>query len=331
MAALIRWLPLAALLLLTGCGGFGRSSDGAPSRQLDPNRIEDAIPRRDPITSAGNKNPYTVLGKTYRILPSSKGYKARGVASWYGTKFHGESTANGERYDLYGMTAAHCTLPIPTYVLVTNLENGKQCVVRVNDRGPFAEGRIIDLSYAAATKLGYAHKGTALVEVSAIDVDNWPPRGGVAEAAPRAIATPAPAALPAPIPSSASATGGRGEGVGGAPIVDPGAPNIDAVKADRVNAINAAQVSAASGVSGGSHYVQVGAFGSNQAAEKLRGRLAAATSYRVAVQPTTGTPVLYRVRVGPFSNAIDAERAREQLHSQQIDGARVIEDAAVRQ
>jgi rare lipoprotein A len=309
-----------------------------------------------------------VLGKTYRILPSAKGYKARGVASWYGTKFHGESTANGERYDLYAMTAAHCTLPIPAYVLVTNLENGKQCVVRVNDRGPFVEGRLIDLSYAAATKLGYANKGTAQVEVSAIDVDNWPPRRGFAErSSPATVITPPLAAAPIPVPIAAprSAPGGepietvsdqpvrneslrndrilsdaapdrsaRGEyvsgtGVGGAPVVATNAPKIDVAEADAVNAINAAQVSASNG-SGGMHYVQVGAFGNNQAAEKLRARLAASTGYRVAVQPTSSGPVLYRVRVGPFTNAIDAERAREQLHNQQIDGARVIEEAAPR-
>jgi peptidoglycan lytic transglycosylase len=353
MAALIRFrsLPVvAALLLLAGCGGLDRKSDGAPSRTLDPNSIEDAVPRRDPVTKAGNKNPYTVLGKTYRILPSAKGYKARGIASWYGTKFHGESTANGERYDLYGMTAAHCTLPIPAYVLVTNLDNGKQCVVRVNDRGPFAEGRLIDLSYAAATKLGYAHKGTARVEVSAIDVDNWPPRSGFAELSlPRTVTAPSPAALPLPAPiaargepiemvgvnDSVPGQSARGEyvsgtGVGGAPIVNTNAPKIDVAEADAVNAINAAQVSASNGSSGGAHYVQVGAFGSNQTAEKLRARLAASTGYRVVVQPTLNAPVLYRVRVGPFTNAIDAERAREQLHNQQIDGARVIEEAAPR-
>jgi rare lipoprotein A len=346
------------ITLLAGCGGLSRS-DGAPSRQLDPSRIDDAVPRRDPITKAGNKNPYTVLGKTYRILPSSKGYRMRGTASWYGTKFHGESTANGERYDLYAMTAAHCTLPIPTYVQVTNLENGKQCIVRVNDRGPFVGGRLIDLSYAAATKLGYAHKGTAMVEVTAIDPDNWPANVADRPAASLNAAS-APAALAVPVAKPSAASGGaangamvnaRGGGVGGAPIIDnspsanssaganvkSGAVNgaaandggnvtIDAVKADTVNAINAAQVAAEDGVAGGTHYVQVGAFGSNTTAEKLRARLAGATAYRVTVQPTLAAPVLYRVRIGPFTNAIDAEQAREQLHAQRIDGARVVED-----
>ena len=146
--------------------------DSAPIVKVDAGNITDAIPRRDIITRAGNKNPYTVLGKTYHLLPSSKGYKARGVASWYGTKFQGRPTANGELYNLYAMTAAHKTLLIPSYVKVTNLENGRTVVVRVNDRGPFHDDRIIDLSYAAAVKLGYADKGTVFVEVESIDVDS---------------------------------------------------------------------------------------------------------------------------------------------------------------
>lgn len=203
MNALRRPLLLAFATLLAACGSVG-GGDGTPSRRLDPDRIEDAVPRREPIRSAGNKSPYTVLGKTYRVLPSAHGYRARGTASWYGTKFHGRSTANGERYDVYGMTAAHTSLPIPTYVRVTNLENGRQAVVRVNDRGPFAHGRLIDLSYAAATKLGFAHKGTAQVEVEAIDVDNWPPSRGYASrpAAPAAApAAPAPRAAPSMRPA----------------------------------------------------------------------------------------------------------------------------------
>jgi rare lipoprotein A len=178
---------LLATALLAGCFG-GARRDGVPSGRLDPHNIPDAQPRHEPVTRAGNKNPYTVLGKTYRILPTAKGYRARGVASWYGSKFHGEKTANGETYDALAMTAAHTTLPIPCYVQVTNLENGRRAIVRVNDRGPFVDNRIIDLSYAAATKLGYANKGTALVEVAAIDVDNWPSRE--AAPAPAGVAPP---------------------------------------------------------------------------------------------------------------------------------------------
>lgn len=171
---------LAAILLLavvlSGCfsSAVNRGPrDGAPSGSIDVSRIPDAVPKWEPVTKAGNKSPYTVLGKTYRVLPSSNGYRQRGIASWYGTKFHGRKTSNGETYSMYAMTAAHKTLPIPSYVRVNNLENGRSVIVRVNDRGPFHGGRIIDLSYAAAKKLGYSDNGTASVEVIAIDPVNY--------------------------------------------------------------------------------------------------------------------------------------------------------------
>ena len=148
------------------------AKDGAPSDYLDPNSIADAVPEPVVIRLAGNSNPYTVLGKTYRLVDDHRGFTQRGLASWYGTKFHGQRTANGEIYSLYAMTAAHRSLPIPVYVRVTNLDNGRQTVVRVNDRGPFHDDRIIDLSYAAAVKLGFAEKGTAPVEIEVIDTDN---------------------------------------------------------------------------------------------------------------------------------------------------------------
>jgi rare lipoprotein A len=128
-------------------------------------------PRPERIGPAGNTSPYQVYGQTYHIMPSASGYREEGVASWYGTKFHGELTSNGERYDLYALSAAHKTLPIPSYVRVTNLNNGRQIVVRVNDRGPFHGDRIIDLSYAAALKLGYQQHGTARVSLEAITFD----------------------------------------------------------------------------------------------------------------------------------------------------------------
>ena len=130
--------------------------------------IGDAQPRVEQRTRRGNPPVYTVLGQTYELLRSAAGYRERGVASWYGPDFHAKSTSNGEPYDMYAMTAAHRTLPIPVYLKVTNLANGKSVVVRVNDRGPFKHNRIVDLSYTAAMKLDMRRKGTALVEVEAI-------------------------------------------------------------------------------------------------------------------------------------------------------------------
>lgn len=143
--------------------------DAPPDEQIDYSTLPDAVPRSEPITAAGNKSPYTVLGKTYHIVLNPKGFVQEGTASWYGKKFHGKRTSNGEIYDMHQMTAAHTQLPIPSYARVTNLENGRQVVVRVNDRGPFHSTRIIDLSYAAAMKLGYANQGTVRVRVEAID------------------------------------------------------------------------------------------------------------------------------------------------------------------
>ncbi|UTW44248.1 septal ring lytic transglycosylase RlpA family protein [bacterium SCSIO 12696] len=166
----VRYWLAATLLVLAGCESSNYyKDDRPPSRDRDVSQIPDAVPKVEPITRAGNTNPYRALGKTYRLLPDNRGYKARGMASWYGSKFHGRKTANGETYDMFAMTAAHKTLKIPAYVKVTNLENGRQVVVRVNDRGPFLHDRLIDLSYAAAKKLGFASDGLAQVEVEYID------------------------------------------------------------------------------------------------------------------------------------------------------------------
>jgi rare lipoprotein A len=172
---------LAWLLALAGCAsspgdGTGTSSrysisqDRPPATDVDVSGLRDAEPRYEAPRAAGNKSPYTVFGKQYRVMASSEGYVQRGTASWYGEKFHGHKTSNGEIFDMYAMTAAHKSLPIPGYARVTNLDNGRSVVVRINDRGPFHSDRLIDLSYAAAKKLGYHSRGTASVEVAAISV-----------------------------------------------------------------------------------------------------------------------------------------------------------------
>lgn len=158
-----------------GVGGGVPAGDGPPLAdarvRIDLDAIPDAVPRVEPRSRYGNPPYYEVSGRRYYVRASSEGYVERGIASWYGTKFHGRRTSSGEPYDMYIMTAAHATLPIPSYVQVTNLRNGRRVVVKVNDRGPFHENRLIDLSYVAALKLGIVAEGTGLVEVRALKGD----------------------------------------------------------------------------------------------------------------------------------------------------------------
>lgn len=179
----MRRIPAIGLLLaaaswvLTGCAGPGPTrgaepKDGPPL--LVPGglaELPDPEVRHEQPTRRGNPETYAVAGKTYRVMRSAAGYAATGSASWYGRKFHGRLTSSGEPFDMYQLTAAHRTLPIPTYARVTNLDNGRTTVVRINDRGPFHDNRIIDLSYAAAVKLGFAARGTARVRVEVVEPD----------------------------------------------------------------------------------------------------------------------------------------------------------------
>lgn len=147
---------------------YSQRHDSAPTRLPTAAELKNAIPVQEPASAQGNRD-YEVRGQYYQVLDSAEGFVERGMASWYGNKFHGHLTSNGEYYDMYSMTAAHKHLPLPTYVRVTNLNNDKSVVVRVNDRGPFHPERIIDLSFAAAYKLDMLDNGTAEVQVEAID------------------------------------------------------------------------------------------------------------------------------------------------------------------
>ena len=170
-------LALLGLVALVGCekrpvytppGGF-YNGDNLPD-ETPPNTdlTTDAVVKDEPLSKGGNRT-YTVRGKTYHPLKSSKGFVQEGMASWYGKKFHGRQTSSGEVYDMWAMSAAHTTLPLPTYVEVTHVDNGKKVIVKVNDRGPFLHNRIIDLSYAAAVKLDIVKQGTAKVRIRALD------------------------------------------------------------------------------------------------------------------------------------------------------------------
>ncbi|MCF6235612.1 MAG: septal ring lytic transglycosylase RlpA family protein [Gammaproteobacteria bacterium] len=169
-------LYLGIGLFLSACSstpvatGVGTKKDGPPPQSVDVTSITDATPKFEAKSRYGNPESYVVGNRRYYTMESSQGYVAEGVASWYGSKFHGRRTSSWEIYNMYGMTAAHKSLPLPTYVEVTNLDNGKKIVVKVNDRGPFVDDRLIDLSYVAAAKLDIAHRGTGRVKVRAIDV-----------------------------------------------------------------------------------------------------------------------------------------------------------------
>lgn len=162
--------------------------DNAPKGSFNHHSVPNAVPKHEPRSPYGNPASYVVFDKRYYLLDTHHGYKERGLASWYGTKFHGRRTSSGETYDMYSMTAAHKTLPIPAYVKVTNLENGKEIIVKINDRGPFHEGRIIDLSYVAALKLDVVKTGTARVEVETISPGYSPsPKPATSTAAPNSM------------------------------------------------------------------------------------------------------------------------------------------------
>ena len=163
---------MALVLLLAGIAAcsFVPEKDSRPGRsQAKLAKIPDAVPKVEPRSALGNMRTYEVFGKRYYVLDSGDGFTQKGIASWYGPKFHGKKTSNGEIYDMYAMTAAHKTLPLPSYLEAKNLENGRKIIVRVNDRGPFHDNRVVDLSYTAAIKLDMIAKGTALVEIRALD------------------------------------------------------------------------------------------------------------------------------------------------------------------
>jgi len=166
-------------VLLVSCARdkatVGEPADGPSTLDIKASDVADAVPRNEPLARYGNHSPYEVFGKTYRVLPSSEGYHKRGTASWYGSKFHGRRTSSGEPYDMHLATAAHKSLPLPTYAEVTNLDNGKKVIVKINDRGPFKHDRLIDMSYGAALRLGMTATGTARVDVRVIDVSAGEP------------------------------------------------------------------------------------------------------------------------------------------------------------
>ena len=268
-----RWIVFAVAVAVAGCGGSSTKHDGPGSGRI-PHMPGDAVPAREPRSKYGNGPRYEVFNKTYTVMQSSAGYQERGVASWYGKKFHGNLTSNREVYDMYQMTAAHKTLPLPTYVQVRNLRNNKTVVVRVNDRGPFVDNRIIDLSYAAALKLDLIGDGTGLVEVTAYNFDaargDSPHRVTTAKKAPL-VSTPAVASSP-----KNPGAGTSGSGVSPGDSAEWNDPRV---------------------------FVQVGAFGERSNAERRLATLLQSGVERAFIfEDTASGRVLYRVRIGPVAD-----------------------------
>ncbi|MDX5376363.1 MAG: septal ring lytic transglycosylase RlpA family protein [Halomonas sp.] len=289
----------SASSLETSTGRYAMSGDAYPQDPPDVSQIPDAVPRVEAPSRGGNRPVYEVWGKTYRVLPDARGYVRQGTASWYGEKFHGYATSNGEIYDMYKMSAAHRSLPLPTYARVTNQDNGRSVIVRVNDRGPFHNDREIDLSYAAAARLDILERGTGRVKVEAIDPVVWLAENGGSGA----NRTVAPAVQPAPSaqasPRSVASAGAVNSG-GGATSADAG------------------------GDDGVPIYLQIAALGSADNARALKARLERELSHPVRVADATG---MYRVQVGPLAHAGQVEPVRAELRRAGFDQAFIVNGA----
>lgn len=298
------WFLVATFpIVIAGCAGpaYDRAPPPAAPREIDPQRVPDAVPRPEHLSKYGNPESYEVMGQRYYPMRSAYGFVERGIASWYGPDFHGKRTSSGERYDMYQMTAAHKTLPIPCYVEVVNLQNGRRAVLKVNDRGPFKDNRVIDLSYVAARKLGIWQKGTGLVEVRLIDAAH-PIVTNVASVPSAKVAVAAaerrqPA--PAPEPVIAAAPSAHPD-VAGAYVGDP--------------------------QSTPPFFLQVGAFVELDNAERLRARLLAnLRDVHVSPADSNGQAV-YRVRVGPFTDVVTSDEVVQKLQQLGIDQHRIVTD-----
>ncbi len=274
-------------------GGYYQD-DGPGANPPDINSIPDAVPRAENLATRANR-PYVVFGQNYLPMVALTPFKQRGMASWYGRKFHGQKTSNGEVYDMYGMTAAHPTLPLPSYVRVTLVRTGKSVVVRVNDRGPFLQQRVIDLSYTAAAKLGYINAGSAEVELELITRFD-----GVA---PTVVAS---------APSSPTAP---------APVIEPVQPN-ERLSIETVVAANAPELAPTAPPSTAPRpvpapatglFLQMGAFGTQDTAEVARDRMThqfdnVAEPFRVVKDGN-----LFKVHLGPFASREAATSTAEKI------------------
>ncbi|MEO8465185.1 MAG: septal ring lytic transglycosylase RlpA family protein [Gammaproteobacteria bacterium] len=302
---------IVLMALLAACSGGGRREEPAAVTRSSTVQSEG-----ETRSERGNPPFYNVLGKRYHVLPTSAGYRARGTASWYGPDFHGLATSSGERYDMNAMTAAHTTLPLPTWVEVTNLENGRSVVVKVNDRGPFVANRIIDLSYAAATQLDMVRNGTARVEVRAMAAPYAQP---IIAAAPPV--TPAPAPVATPPPSAAPPV------VAARPVIVPGAPGAPGPITASVLGLPSLTSSAPPAASRSRMFVQAGAFSERENAVRLVARLTADGFVNpFIVTDGHGARALHRVRLGPIGDSAEFDRVKSRLLAAGVANPQLVVD-----
>lgn len=320
-------LVCALFLGLMGCSSktkeMGRpSQDGHPPAHMIPkhlDKIPDAVPKVEPLSAYGNRfkknstNKYVALKKQYAVMPSSKGYKAQGQASWYGTKFQGRKTSSGEPYDMFAMTAAHKTLPLPTYAKVTNVDTGKSIVVKVNDRGPFHNNRLIDLSYVAAHKLGIVGRGTGRVVVESID-----PRDHHGK-----------------VKNAKAGLFGRNRLANntdnGNHPKDNVANNESKTIALNVNTMPKTSVATAKNLAAknttnnGKIFLQLGSFNQKGNAEELAKKIGQFSKQQSRIaENATDVGAKYRVRIGPFKNREEALSLSQELMKQQFPKSIVI-------
>jgi rare lipoprotein A len=292
-----------------------------PAERPPPESVPDMVPKIEPRSRNGNPPFYDVMGKRYFVLSSSFGYVERGVASWYGPGFHKVRTSTGEPYDMYAMTAAHKTLPLPAYVRVTNLQNGRSIVVRINDRGPFVGNRIIDLSFTAASKLDMLRNGTAMVEVRSIE----PSSGGAPLTAPLTASVAAPNTAPntalnaAPVAAPLTAT----------PLT--AAEATLPAPAESTPPPEAASDSSAGGVSSvavpRALFIQAGAFSDPKNAERLMEKLSGGGYGKVFVRDNEiAGRRMYRVRIGPVPSVAEFDRIVAALERVGINDAHLALD-----
>lgn len=312
-----RILAVGSSLLLAACGGLVvEQQDSAPDRQVDVSTINNPVPRAEPFSKYGNPPSYVVYGRRYHVLDSATGYEETGVASWYGTKFHGRRTSSGEPYDMYAMTAAHKTLPIPVYAEITNLDNGRKIIVRINDRGPFVDDRIIDLSYVAAIKLGINARGTGHVHLRVID-PSQPQEPETRVATAPAVGTAAsPVVSQEPLQEQQPVTSGVATI---SPIATANAASIESLPVLETAPLEGAALS------NGLRYVQVGAFSDKGNASQLAAKLTANTNENVFINRIlAGEQDVYRVRIGPLNTDAELGQVQAQLEKLGIRASHIV-------